>query len=81
MEHRRIGEICRRLADDGTWFIKDIRSKSKFEDNLRNPVLAMMYGFSLFSCMASAILEPDGTGPGTLGFALAGGFYSHGCCR
>jgi len=63
-----IEEIYRRLADDGTWFIKDIRSKSKFEDNMRNPVLAMMYGFSLFSCMASAMSEPDGAGLGTLGF-------------
>lgn len=63
-----IEEIYRRLADDGTWFIKDIRSKSKFEDNLRNPMLAMMYGFSLFSCMASAMSEPGGAGLGTLGF-------------
>lgn len=63
-----IEEIYRRLADDGTWFIKDIRSKPRFEDNLRNPVLAMMYGFSLFSCMASAMSEPGGAGLGTLGF-------------
>lgn len=63
-----IEEIYRRLAEDGTWFIKDIRSKPKFEDNMRNPVLAMMYGFSLFSCMASAMSEPDGAGLGTLGF-------------
>jgi 2-polyprenyl-3-methyl-5-hydroxy-6-metoxy-1,4-benzoquinol methylase len=63
-----IDEIYRCLADDGTWFIKDIRSKPKFEDNLRNPMLAMMYGFSLFSCMASAMSEPGGAGLGTLGF-------------
>lgn len=63
-----IDEIYRRLKDDGTWFIKDIRSKPKFEDNLRNPMLAMMYGFSLFSCMASAMSEPGGAGLGTLGF-------------
>jgi 2-polyprenyl-3-methyl-5-hydroxy-6-metoxy-1,4-benzoquinol methylase len=63
-----IDEIYRRLRDDGTWFIKDIRSKPKFEDNLRNPMLAMMYGFSLFSCMASAMSEPGGAGLGTLGF-------------
>ncbi len=44
------------------WFIKDIRSKPKFEDNLRNPMLAMMWGFSL----ASAMSEPGGAG--TLGF-------------
>ncbi len=63
-----IAEIYRRLVDDGTWFIKDIRSKPKFEDNLRNPMLAMMYGFSLFTCMASAMSEPGGAGLGTLGF-------------
>ena len=50
------------------WFINDIRSKPKFEDNLRNPMLAMMYGFSLFTCMASAMSEPGGAGLGTLGF-------------
>jgi len=63
-----IEEISRRLVDDGTWFIKDIRSKPNFEDNLRNPMLAMMYGFSLFTCMASAMSEPGGAGLGTLGF-------------
>lgn len=56
------------LKDGGTWFIKDIRSKPRFEDNLRNPMLAMMYGFSLFSCMSSAMSEADGAGLGTLGF-------------
>lgn len=65
---KAINEIYRRLRDDGTWFVKDIRSKPKFEDNLRNPMLAMMYGFSLFSCMASAMSEPGGAGLGTLGF-------------
>ena len=56
------------IKPDGTWFIKDIRSKPDFEDNLRNPMLAMMYGFSLMSCMASAMSEPGGAGLGTLGF-------------
>jgi 2-polyprenyl-3-methyl-5-hydroxy-6-metoxy-1,4-benzoquinol methylase len=65
---RAIDAIFRQLKPDGTWFIKDIRSKPKFEDNLRNPMLAMMYGFSLFSCMASAMSEPGGAGLGTLGF-------------
>jgi 2-polyprenyl-3-methyl-5-hydroxy-6-metoxy-1,4-benzoquinol methylase len=63
-----IDEIHRRLKPDGTWFVKDIRSKPSFEENLRNPMLAMMYGFSLFSCMASAMSEPGGAGLGTLGF-------------
>ena len=31
-----IDEIFRRLEPDGTWFIKDIRSKPKFEDNQHN---------------------------------------------
>lgn len=56
------------LDPQGTLFIKDIRSKAKFEDNLRNPMLAMMYGFSLMSCMSSAMSEPGGAGLGTLGF-------------
>jgi len=63
-----IQAIKQSLNHDGTWFIKDIRSKPKFEDNLRNPMLAMMYGFSLMSCMSSAMSEPGGAGLGTLGF-------------
>lgn len=63
-----IDEIFRHLTSDGTWFVKDIRSKPKFEENLRNPMLAMMYGFSLFTCMASAMSEPGGAGLGILGF-------------
>ena len=60
--------IRSRIQPDGTWFIKDIRSKPDFEDNLKNPMLAMMYGFSLMSCMSSAMSTPDGAGLGTLGF-------------
>ncbi len=63
-----LDEIRRRLKPDGTLFVKDIRSKPSFQENLRNPMLAMMYGFSLFSCMASAMSEPGGAGLGTLGF-------------
>ena len=55
------------VADDGTWLIKEIRSHPEFEKNLRNPMLAMMYGFSVSSCMSSALSEPDGMGLGTLG--------------
>lgn len=65
---RVIARIRQALKPDGTWFIKDIRSKPRLEDNLRNPMLAMMYGFSLFSCMSSAMSEADGAGLGTLGF-------------
>lgn len=63
-----MGVLREIIQDDGTLFIKDIRSKPNFEDNLRNPMLAMMYGFSLMSCMSSAMSEEGGAGLGTLGF-------------
>ena len=59
--------IRRAIRPDGTWVIKDIRSSSRWQDNLRNPVLAMMYGTSVASCMSSALSEPGGAGLGTLG--------------
>ena len=63
-----IGAIRKAIADDGTWLIKDIRSKPEYEDNLRNPMLAMFYGFSISGCMSSAMSEEGGAGLGTLGF-------------
>jgi len=59
--------IRRALKGDGTWLIKDIKSHPVFEKNFRNPMLAMMYGFSIASCMSSALSEPGGMGLGTLG--------------
>jgi hypothetical protein len=38
-----------------------------WQDNLRNPVLAMMYGLSVTSCLSSGLSEPGGAGLGTLG--------------
>jgi hypothetical protein len=35
---------------------------------MRNPMLAMFYGFSVSACMSSALSEPGGAGLGTLGF-------------
>lgn len=55
------------IADDGTWLIKDIRSTGDFAKDRRNPLLPMFYGFSVASCLQSAISEPDGMGLGTLG--------------
>jgi len=63
-----IANIRKAMRDDGCWLIKDIRSHSHFEDNLKNPLLAMMYGFSVSACMSSALSEPGGAGLGTLGF-------------
>ncbi len=66
--NRTIDAIARALAPDGTWLIKDIRSTGDLRKNLRNPLLAMFYGFSVTSCMSSALSEPGGLGLGTLGF-------------
>ena len=55
------------IADDGTWLIKDIRSTGSFEQDSRNPLLAMFYGFSVSSCLQSALSQPGGMGLGTLG--------------
>lgn len=61
--------IRRALKDDGTWLIADINAKATFEENLAdNPMVAMMYGFSVMSCMSSSLSEPGGAGLGTLGF-------------
>lgn len=55
------------IADDGTWLIKDIRSTGDFDRDRRNPLLPLFYGFSVASCLQSALSEPDGLGLGTLG--------------
>jgi 2-polyprenyl-3-methyl-5-hydroxy-6-metoxy-1,4-benzoquinol methylase len=61
--------IRKALKDDGTYLIADIKSYPTYEENVeRNPMVAMMYGMSVLSCMASALSEPGGEGLGTLGF-------------
>lgn len=65
--NRAATAIRQAIADDGTWLIKDIRSTGDFEKDSRNPLLAMFYGFSVASCLQSAMSEPGGLGLGTLG--------------
>jgi 2-polyprenyl-3-methyl-5-hydroxy-6-metoxy-1,4-benzoquinol methylase len=55
------------LTDGGTLLIKDIRSTGDFDQDRRNPLLALFYGFSVASCLQSARSEPHGMGLGTLG--------------
>ncbi len=55
------------LRDDGTLLVKEIRCADTLEQNMRNPMLAMMFGFSITSCMSSATSEPGGMGLGTVG--------------
>ncbi len=59
--------IRQTITDDGTWLIKDIRSTGDFDQDRRNPLLALFYGFSIASCLQSAMSTPDGLGLGTLG--------------
>ena len=68
---RAIDAIRRSLKTDGTWLIKDIRSAPSFAENMKNPLLALMYASSVATCMSSAMSEPDGLGLGTLGFNSA----------
>jgi len=63
-----IEAIRRAIKPDGVWLIKDIRSHGDFQRDMRNPFLAMMYGFSITACMSSAMSTADGLGLGTLGF-------------
>ncbi|HSS10943.1 MAG TPA: class I SAM-dependent methyltransferase [Acidimicrobiales bacterium] len=63
-----IGAIRRAIQPNGTWLIKDIRARATWAENRRNPVLALMYGTSVTTCMSSALSEPNGAGLGTLGF-------------
>nr|MBA3303701.1 methyltransferase domain-containing protein [Acidimicrobiia bacterium] len=63
-----VAAIRRVVAPDGTWLVKDIRSAPEWAANQANPMLAMLYGFSVASCMSSALSEPGGAGLGTLGF-------------
>jgi SAM-dependent methyltransferase len=59
--------IRRSLAEDGTWLVKEIRCDDTWAGNRRNPMLAMFLGFSVASCMSSALSEPGGAGLGTIG--------------
>lgn len=55
------------IAEDGTWLVKEIRCDDTWAGNRRNPMLAMFLGFSVSSCMSSALSEPGGAGLGTIG--------------
>jgi SAM-dependent methyltransferase len=59
--------IRRAIAEDGTWLVKEIRCADNWAGNRRNPMLAMFLGFSISSCMSSALSEPGGAGLGTVG--------------
>jgi SAM-dependent methyltransferase len=55
------------ISEDGTWLVKEVRCADTWAGNRRNPMLAMFLGFSITSCMSSALSEPGGAGLGTIG--------------
>ncbi|HVF75593.1 MAG TPA: class I SAM-dependent methyltransferase [Acidimicrobiales bacterium] len=52
------------LADDGTFFMVDIKASSDLANNLDNPLAPMLYGISVMHCM-SVSLAAGGAGLGT----------------
>ncbi len=62
-----LAAIRKALREDGTLLVKEIKCAETLEENKANPMLAMMLGFSITSCMSSATSEPDGMGLGTVG--------------
>jgi len=63
--------VSKAIKADGVWLIKDIRSEDTYAENLENPAVTMLFGFSILYCMSSALSEPGGAGLGTLGFSPA----------
>lgn len=59
--------VRRAVREDGTWLVKEIRCWPTWEQNRRNPMLAMFFGFSISACMASATSETGGAALGTVG--------------
>jgi 2-polyprenyl-3-methyl-5-hydroxy-6-metoxy-1,4-benzoquinol methylase len=62
--------IRQAICEDGVWLIADIKARGGYQAEIeRNPMAAMMYGFSVLICMSSALSEPGGAGLGTLGMS------------
>lgn len=62
-----VDAVGQALRPDGTWLVKEIRCWPTWEQNRRNPMLAMFYGFSVTGCLGSGTSEPGGAGLGTAG--------------
>ena len=55
--------IRRAVKPDGVWLIKDMKCSEEYEENRKNPVLAMQYGFSLAACLSSGTSAGGRGGP------------------
>jgi ubiquinone/menaquinone biosynthesis C-methylase UbiE len=56
--------IARSLAPDGIYLMGEMAASSKVEENVDNPVAPLLYMFSLFYCMTTALAQ-GGVGVGT----------------
>jgi ubiquinone/menaquinone biosynthesis C-methylase UbiE len=56
--------IARTLAPEGIYLMGEIAASSKVEENIDNPIGPMLYMFSVFYCMTTA-LSQGGVGVGT----------------
>jgi SAM-dependent methyltransferase len=64
--------IRRAIRRDGVWLIADIKAHPTYAENVaENPMASLMYGFSVLTCMSSALSKPGGAGLGTLGLPEA----------
>lgn len=64
-----LAALFRLLKPGGILLVKDIKSTGSFPQDMKKiGTLAMLYGFSVSSCLSSALSEPGGMGLGTLGF-------------
>lgn len=62
-----LSSIRSALPNDGLLVVKDIKTARTFEEQFKNPMLAMMYGLSIMSCLPSGLATEDGLGLGNQG--------------
>lgn len=55
------------IKQDGSWLIKDMKCSEVWEKNLKNPMLALQYGYSVSACLLSGASIDGGAALGTLG--------------
>jgi ubiquinone/menaquinone biosynthesis C-methylase UbiE len=56
------------MKPDGTWLIVDINGEPTPQENYRQPLAGLLYGFSVLDCLGCSTSADGGAGLGTLGF-------------
>lgn len=59
--------IRKAIKPEGAWFIVDIDAAPTPEENLKNPMAAMLFAGSVATCLQSSASTPDGMALGPLG--------------